>query len=234
METVVLLLLMFMFMIVMVFTGSIILYVIIKPFIPYIVAKFTKRDILLLIGKDNRIRLIPAKYSSGIYNTSSPPYSFLHKVPRAYRFGDLQAVFVHDGWGVTLDPDYAEVIEELKRKGVTDYEELARRVYQKDEYGKDVVVDEEDKLSRDDIIRIHAFKDIDFGNFLSFVADMTPTEIRSHIDEYIAKFTEDQRHLAPSKEKNNTMIIIIILIIGLAVGGFFLMKYLPALGINFG
>lgn len=210
-----------MFVLILMFGVGMIVFIWIKPFMPYITAKLNKKDILFLIGKDNKVRLIPAKYSSGVYSTVTPPYSFLHKVPRAYRFGDLQCVFVHDGWGVTLDPDYAEVIEELKGQNITDYEELEQRLSGKDKSGK--LLPDDQQLKHADIIRIHAFKDIDFGNFLSFAADMTPTEIRSHIDEYIAKFIEDSRSLNPEKSGGLSMNMIIIFII-IAIIGYFGMK----------
>jgi hypothetical protein len=221
MDMMVLVVFMMMFVIILMAGVGLIIYVWIKPFMPYIMAKLNKKDILFLIGKDNKVRLIPAKYSSGVYSTVTPPYSFLHKVPRAYRFGDLQCVFVHDGWGVTLDPDYAEVIEELKDMNITDYEELEQRLEGKGKDGKPLPADE--LLKHADIIKIHAFKDIDFGNFLSFAADMTPTEIRSHIDEYIAKFVEDNRVLNPKKEGGMNMNMIIIFII-IAIIGYFGMK----------
>ena len=212
-----------MFLMILLFGVGLILYVWMKPFMPYIRAKLDKKDILFLIGKDNKVRIVPAKYSSGVYNTSTPPYSFLHKVPRAYRFGDLQCVFVHDGWGVTLDPDYAEVIQELKEKGVTDYEELDRRLSGKDDKGRALA--DADLLRHSDIIRIHAFKDIDFGDFLSFSADMTPTEIRSHIDEYIAKYIEDQKKLDPKSGSGGGISpMLIVMIIVFAVIGYFAMK----------
>jgi hypothetical protein len=197
-------------------------YVWLKPFMPYIRAKLDKKDILFLIGKDNKIRLIPAKYSSGIYNTAVPPYSFLHKNPRAFRFGDLQAVFVHDSWGVTLDPDFAEVIEELKLKGVTDYEELELRLSGKDAKGRKYADDE--LLTHSDIIRTHAFHDVDFGAFLAFAADMTPTEIRSHIDEVISKFLEDTRKLDGTKPSSGISPMFIVIIIIVAAGGYLAMK----------
>jgi hypothetical protein len=227
MDMMIIVIFMMMFLLMLLAGVGVIVYVWIKPFMPYIMAKLNKKDILFLIGKDNKVRLIPAKYSSGVYSTVTPPYSFLHKVPRAYRFGDLQCVFVHDGWGVTLDPDYAEVIEELKQQNITDYEELEQRLDGKDKDGNKLPDDQ--KLKHADIIRIHAFKDIDFGNFLSFAADMTPTEIRSHIDEYIAKFVEDNRVLNPDKKGGMNMNMIIIFII-IAIIGYFGMKsmgYLP-------
>ena len=52
---------------------------------------------------------------------------------------------------------------------------------------------------------------------------MTPTEIRSHLDEYIAKFIEDNRMLNPDAGKSGNMNMIIIIII-LAVIGYFGMK----------
>lgn len=228
MDIIIVVIFLMLFILIMVVAVGVVLYVWMKPFMPYIKAKIDKKDILFLIGKDNKVRLVPAKYSSGVYNTSTPPYSFLHKVPRAYRFGDLQCVFVHDGWGVTLDPDYAEVIQELKAKGITDYEELDRRLTGKDDKGRPIPDDE--LLHHSDIIRIHAFKDIDFGDFLSFAADMTPTEIRSHIDEFIAKFTEDQRKLDPKAGGGGGNMNMIIIIIILAVIGYFGMK---SFGIGF-
>jgi hypothetical protein len=221
MDIMIIIIFLMMFIMIMMVGVGLIVFIWIKPFMPYIMAKLNKKDILFLIVKDNKVRLIPAKYSSGVYSTVTPPYSFLHKVPRAYRFGDLQCVFVHDGWGVTLDPDYAEVIEELKNLNITDYEELDQRLSGKDKDGK--VLAEDQLLKHADIIKIHAFKDIDFGNFLSFAADMTPTEIRSHIDEYIAKFIEDSRVLNKEPSGGISMNMIIIFII-VAVIGYFGMK----------
>jgi hypothetical protein len=222
MDILIIIIFLMLFIFILMFGVGMVAYVWAKPFIPYFMAKLNRKDILFLIGKDNKVRIIPAKYSSGVYNTATPPYSFLHKVPRAYRFGDLQCVFVHDSWGVTLDPDYAEVIEELRAKGVTDYEELDRRLAGRDEKGKRIPDDE--LLHHSDIIRIHAFKDIDFGNFLSFAADMTPTEIRSHIDESIAKFLEDKGKLEPKGSGGGIGIGFIVVIIGVAVIGYLAMK----------
>jgi len=222
MDIMIIIIFLMLFIFILMFGVGMVAYVWAKPFIPYFIAKLQKKDILFLIGKDSKVRIIPAKYSSGVYNTSSPPYSFLHKVPRAYRFGDLQCVFVHDSWGVTLDPDYAEVIEELKLKGVTDYEELDRRLAGRDDKGKRIPDDE--LLHHSDIIRIHAFKDIDFGSFLSFAADMTPTEIRSHIDESIARFIEDQKKLDGGKKDGGMGMGFIVVIIMVAVIGYFALK----------
>lgn len=222
MDIMIIIIFMMLFLIMLLIGLIVIAYVILKPFFPYIAAKFAKKDILFLIGKDNKVRLVPAKYSSGIYNTAVPPYSFLHKTDRAYRFGDLQCVFVHDSWGVTLDPDFAEVISELREKNVTDYEELERRLSGKDEKGRKLP--DEDVLKHSDILRLHAFKTVDFGAFLSFAADMTPTEIRSHIDEKISKFLEDQRKLDGPKQSGGISPMFIIIIVILAACGYFGLK----------
>jgi hypothetical protein len=222
MDIMIIIIFLFLFLFMVIGGVGLIVYIWTKPFHNYFRAKLDKKDMVFVIGKDNRVRILPAKYSSGVYTVQKPPYSFLHKVPRAYRFGDLQCVFVHDGWGVTLDPDYAEVIEELKEKGITDYEELDRRIKGVDDNNKPIP--EEEKLKHSDIIRIHAFKDIDFGNFLSFVADMTPTEIRSHIDEFIAKFVEDQNKLGKPAGGGMNMMTLIIIVLVVGVGGYFVMK----------
>jgi len=90
----------FLFMIL--FAIIIVGYVWLQPVIPYLRAKLQKRDIVIMIGKDSKVRLIPAKYSSGVYTTSTPPYSFIQRQPIAYRFGELNAVFVRPGcWRIT-------------------------------------------------------------------------------------------------------------------------------------
>lgn len=61
----------FLFMIL--FAIIIVGYVWLQPVIPYLRAKLQKRDIVIMIGKDSKVRLIPAKYSSGVYTTSTPP-----------------------------------------------------------------------------------------------------------------------------------------------------------------
>ena len=221
MDIMIIVIFLMLFIFILMFGVGMVAYVWLKPFMPYVRAKIDKKDILFIIGKDSKIRIVPAKYSSGVYNTSTPPYSFLHR-SKSFRFGDLQAAFVHDSWGVTLDPDYSEVIEELKLKGVCDYEELERRLSGKDEKGRKLPDDE--LLHHSDIIRTHAFHDVDFGNFLLFAADMTPTEIRSHIDESIAKFLEDKGKLEPKGSGSGISPMFIIIIIFVAIIGYFGMK----------
>ncbi|MDD4052818.1 MAG: hypothetical protein PHR28_13090 [candidate division Zixibacteria bacterium] len=184
-------------------------YVWLQPVIPYLRAKLQKRDIVIMIGKDSKVRLIPAKYSSGVYTTSTPPYSFIQRQPIAYRFGELNAVFVHDGWGVVVDPDMAEAARVLADNGITTYEKLEKSL-------------NEGTVKDADKIRLHAFKDVDFHSLLNYVGDVTPTQVRAHIDEMLASYIEEYKNLGEKSSGGNMMIIVILLVV--AIGGFFVMK----------
>lgn len=198
-------------MVIMVLVGiMVVAYVWLTPVLPYIRAKLDKKDILFLIGKDNKVRLIPAKYSSGMYTSTKPPYSFIQRVPKSYRFGELSAVFVHDGWGVVLDPDMLEALRTLSDKGYTTYESLAEAL-------------ENGDLVEEDIIRIHAFKDIEFHTIMDYVGELSPGQIRAHLDERMASFIEQYKNLGVAQSSTNWPLMI-LLIAGAAVGGFFLLK----------
>jgi hypothetical protein len=197
----------FLFMIL--FAIIIVGYVWLQPVIPYLRAKLQKRDIVIMIGMDSKVRLIPAKYSAGVYTTSTPPYSFIQRQPIAYRFGELNAVFVHDGWGVVVDPDMAEAARVLADNGITTYEKLE-------------VALKEGSVKDADKIRLHAFKDVDFHSLLSYVGDVTPTQVRAHIDEMLASYIEEYKNLGTKPAGNNMMLIVFLLV--MAVAGFFVMK----------
>jgi len=174
----------FFFMLIIVIMGCAIFiaYSWLQPVMPYLTAKWNKKDLVVLIGKDNKVRFIPAKYSSGVYATSKPPYSFIQRVPAAYRLGEINCVFVHDGWGVVIDPDMAEALRVLGENGYTTYESLDEAVHRGD-------------LREDDLIRIHAFKDLEFHNILNYVADITGGEVKAHMDERMAEFLEQYKLL---------------------------------------
>lgn len=193
-------------MIIMVLIGIIVIgYVWLSPVMGYVKAKWQKKDLVILVGKDNKIRMIPAKYSSGLYSTSKPPYSFIQRIPKSYRLGDLSCVFVHDGWGIVLDPDMIEALKTLSSKGYTTYESL-----------KKAVADGE--LQEDDVIRIHAFKDIDFHAIEEYIGDMSPGQIRAHIDEKMAEFIEQYKafgSMQTGMSSNMMVMLVLVAIIGL-------------------
>ena len=176
-----------------------------QPVLPYAMAKLKKKDVLIVLGKDNRVRFIPAKYSSGVYTTSTPPYSFIQRVPKAYRLGTLNAVLVHDGWGIVVDPDMNEALRVLHEQGYTTYDKLEEGLAS-------------GKINDADLIRIHAFKDIDISTIKNYVIETTPSEVRAHIEERLAGIISDMNQLE-EKGGGGIPIIMIVVILGALVLG---------------
>lgn len=197
-------------------------YVWLTPVMPYIRAKLQGKDLVFMLGKDNKLRLVPAKYSSSVYTTAKFPYSFIQREPRSFRFGDLQAVFVLDNWGVIIDPLMVEALKELEKVGISNYEELeyAIKLWVQDE--KDNVIYEHRRgLDPASKIAVHAFTDIDLQKLYDYIGNVTPSEIRAHLDERIAAIVEEYRDLGVKSDSGPNWILIISLIglLGIGVAG---------------
>jgi hypothetical protein len=209
----------FFVMVIMVLIGIIVIaYVWLAPVLPYIKAKWNHKDIVLLIGKDNKIRLIPVKYSSKVFVSSTPPYTFLQRIPKAYRLGDVNAVLVDDGWGVVIDPDMNAALEKLAEYGYTDYDKLKEALRIKEKKG--TVGDEElDRILT--AVEIHGFKEIPIHNILAYVADMTGGELKAYVDEKTEEVLKQYKlmHGEGGDKGNTTMIIMVIVVIALIVAG---------------
>lgn len=202
--------------IIMFFSAVIVIfYVLLKPVaIPYLKAKINKTSLLVTATKDGKIKLIPAKYSSEIFTTSSLPFAYLQRLPTTYRFGDVTAAIVYDGWGVVTDPDMLEALNVLYDKGYTDYLSLERAI-------------DSGELKLNDEIRIHAFRSISLGNLMDYTGDVSPSQIRAHIDEQIAKFVENQNLLGIGKPSGGlggaampVILLLFLALIGAKVFGF--------------
>jgi hypothetical protein len=194
---------------------SVVAYVWLTPVMPYIHAKLKGKDLVLMLGKDNKLRLVPAKYSSSIYSTAKYPYSFIQREPKSFRFGDLQAALVLDNWGIIIDPLMVEALKELERIGISNYEELeySMKIWVEDEK-HNIPYDERRGLDPASKIAVHAFTDIDLQKLYDYIGNVTPSEIRAHLDEKIAAIVEEYRDLGGKKEGHNW--ILIISLIGLA------------------
>jgi len=204
MDIIFLLIYAFVMILIVIFGVMALAYVWLKPVLPYLTAKLQKKDILLVLGKDGRLRMIPAKYSSGMYTSSDPPYSFLQRVPKAYRFGDVQSVLVHDGWGIVVDPDMLETLHELNEKGYTTYDELEEAL-------------DKGEIKKSDVVRIHAFKDIDIDILLQYVSEPQPSSIKAHLEESYASFVDEYYGLHPENKGSNMNVALILMAAGAVV-----------------
>jgi hypothetical protein len=197
-------------------------YVWLTPVMPYIMAKLAGKDLVFMLGKDNKMRLVPAKYSSSVYSTAKFPYSFIQREPRSFRFGDLQAVFVLDNWGVIIDPLMVEALKELEKIGISNYEELeyAMKLWVEDERNN-VIYEHRRGLDPASKIAVHAFTDIDLQKLYDYIGNVTPSEIRAHLDEKIATIVEEYRDLGGKKEGGTPWILIVSIVglIGIGIAG---------------
>ena len=205
------------FVIFLMLCGYMMCYVLLKPVLPYLMAKLKKEDLMLLIGRDNKLKMIPAKYSSGVFDSQKPPFSFIQRTPKTYRLGDRNAVIVIDDWGVVLDPDMAEALEVLHERGYTNYAQLEAALKQTDANGDPLI-------ENSTIIRINAFRSFTVGDVLNYTGDVKPVEIRAQRDEDVIEYLSNYSNLLPTKKGGNTsMMMIVVVIILIAAGGFLMM-----------
>jgi len=206
------------FVIFLMLCGYMLCYVLLKPVMPYLMAKLKKEDLMLLIGRDNKIKMIPAKYSSGVFDSQKPPFSFIQRTPKTYRLGDRNIVIVIDDWGVVLDPDMAEALDVLHERGYTNYKQLENALKQVDGDGNPLI-------ENSTVIKINAFRDLTIGEILNYTGDIKPVEIRAQRDEDVIEYLSNYSNLIPSKKGGNTsMIMIIIVVVLVAAGGFLMMS----------
>jgi hypothetical protein len=217
MDLVILIVFAFIFIIMVLVGIMAIAYVWLAPVMPYIRAKLDHKDLVLLVEKDNKIRFIPAKYSSMVYATKKPPYSFLQRIPKSYRLGEVNMVIVDDGWGVVLDPDMNEALRVLAEHGITDYQKLRAAIDRK-KHTNTTGDTEVDKII--DVVEIHAFKEIPIHNVLDYTGNVTAGQLKAYLDEKMADFVEEYYRISQMGEKksNTGMIMIIIIVALLGIG----------------
>jgi hypothetical protein len=165
-----------------------------RPVVPYLYAKFQKHGLLVMVDKTDRIRLLPATYSTSIWDVKNSKLSFIQRIPKAYRFGETTAVLVHDGWGIATNPSLNEGLMELQQMGISNYDQLEEAINEKQiDMAKPIIT--------------QAYHEIGMHDILNYVMDVNASEIRAHIDERIAKIMEER--LGLSKEGTNMKWIII-------------------------
>ena len=150
-------------------------------------------------------------------------FTYLQRVPRAYRLGDVNVVLVDDAWGVVIDPDMNEALNVLAQHGITNYTQLRDAVEKR---RSKVSLGSEDVDKIVDIVEIHAFKEIPIHNVLEYVGNVTGGEVKAYLDEKMAEFVEQYRKLGEDKKGGIGMTWIIVIILMFMIGGFFLMKFL--------
>lgn len=187
------------------------LYNILAPVWPYVTAYFKKGDIMVVLGSNSKMKLMPAKYSAQTIVPLDKKIrsTYLLRKPRTtYSFGAVRASLHHDGWGVVMDPDLNEAVAQLKEAGYETYEEL-------DQAMKDGDINANSK------IMVKAVKEVPVKDVLDYVSEVRPQEVRALIDEKTAEVVEQYTELLKKDNGMNSNTLIILAIIGCVVLGAF-------------
>jgi len=91
------------------------------PVLPYIISRILQRDMLVVLGRNGRMKFMSADYKSLEIVKNA---AWLPKEPVYYNFAGVQVAVVYDAWGVLLNPEMLSALEELAKYGVKDYADL--------------------------------------------------------------------------------------------------------------
>ena len=197
----------------------ILIYSWMSPFIPYIMAKLMKKDILIVFQKNGQIKLIPSKYESGVYtvDSESTPWTFLKKDSSLLRFGDVPACLCIDSWAITINPKLILAIQELYKFGIANFERLDDKLNM--EHIEITNAYKESRAVNNDIVTLsgrelmcNSFDIINFNSVIDFASDISPTQLTAAIRDEIAKRIElykTSNIVEPKSDFNWTMLLII-------------------------
>jgi len=227
------------FILIALFAILIFVYIKMSAFIPYVIAKFMKKDILVVFMKNGAVKLLPATYGSGVYKVDDAKYNwtFIKKDNSMVRFGDRPAALAIDRWGITVNPYLVLTIQELHKLGIMNYEMLGKtleaekqvmaEIYTKNQMeGRETTM--QDFKNKGIILTqqrlfCNGFDIINFDLISDFTSGMTPSGVTAQIGEEIAKrikkFKDSNRVEGKGEGLNITMLIVIVglLLVGLAV-----------------
>lgn len=150
-------------------------YTLYGPWMSYILAKITGKDILMILSKTNKVILYLTNFKFDYKDNRNFPWSCLERNDRIYRFGDRRISIVCEQSGTLAgdrDPYSTRKITELKEAGVKDYEDLVR-IAEKDEDVKNIF-----------------FRDIPLRDVIYEIQDVSGEEISPYIDIKAGKMRE--------------------------------------------
>jgi len=178
------------------------------PVREYLWASFKDQDLLMVIDHTERISLKRAKYSTRMFDVEKPPWSYIQRIDKSYQLGTVRCVICSDGWGVTIDPEMLAALDTLAESGYINYDQIIEGM-------------EKGELDPSDTIFSRAFTSVSLHNILNYVAEVTPSEIRAHLEEKTAEIAQQHDYLRPQGVGSNPMMLVmgigILVVIGLYV-----------------
>lgn len=208
--------------------GFILLWAFLRPVWPYLSAKFGGKDLLLAIDANNRIKLLPVKYSSGTFTFEKGKKGdknhlvlkwFLRPPTRSYALGDVRACIVSSEYGIAMDERMNAAIEVLIEHGYKNYEEFVEGV-------------QNGEINKDTEIEISAVRYVPVHEIMNYVSPIKPSSIAAELEEKISNINEDFQirvsklaSLLPKQSGGNAgMWVMIIIIIMFAALGYYVVQ----------
>jgi hypothetical protein len=141
-----------------------------SPFLPYLIAKFTKKKILIMVDKAGQLKLMSADIRNGMYYLKSKPMRFIKQYPGSYRLGGVDIDIVHADRGFVLKPEFQAAIAELKEKyDIDTYLELRKALI-------------EGRI-KEEFIDVPLFFKVPLDEIANYAATVPPSSIQGEIDD---------------------------------------------------
>lgn len=177
------------FIIMMGLMSYIFIYAYLKPVIPYAMAKFSGKDLAIYMDNNNRMKMIPVKFSSGAMKFEKGRRGsedhlilnwFIESVPKTHTFalGDVRAALVHAEWAKAMDPTMNAAIEVLQENGYKTRREFMAGV-------------QAGELNGDSEVAVASVHVVPIANILSYVTPVKPAAIAAQVEEAKAKDAEN-------------------------------------------
>lgn len=152
--------------------GMFLVFVVISciPYIPHILARFTKKKLLMFIDKGGNVKFKSAKLKGDVYEIKKDNYLFYKKYPGSYRYAGVDVDFVHADRGFVLKPEFQAAIAELKEQyDINTYNELKEAI--------------EEGIIQKESIEVPLFFSVPFDELIEYGAEIPPTSIMAQVDD---------------------------------------------------
>jgi hypothetical protein len=152
-----------------VMAGFIIL-IMVSPFIPYLIAKFSKKKILFMLDRTGQIKLKKADIRNGMYYFGDNPMRFAKQYQGSYKLGGVDVDFVHMDLGFVLKPEFQAAIKELEEQyGIKSYIDLNEAIIS-------------GKIKKEDI-EVPLFFTVPLEALSEYGAEVPPASITGEVDD---------------------------------------------------
>lgn len=207
-----------------------------SPVFPFIKAKLTGKDLVIIFQGNDRLALKPGKFSAVILAKDK---AWIPRKKKTWNWKGVQTWVLYDGVGITFDPEMELAIKALEeKKGIKSWEELTERLkatqsvkarlFELMNKKETVKESEKQKIEKeiaelDNWIKTYGIDEreplvyrtfgvISVKDVVHYFGDVYPSEIKAHIDENIVLLAK--QYLNPITRIFPWIIIFIMILVG--------------------